>query len=192
MKNIVRNIPGYTPITPEDLRLFPDGISWFIGNIIIMLIAIAFCSMLFAINFLDIRPDVYVGLGFGLSLVISVLCILITRGHQFPIVYLRMISAGLIVLAIISGFIFLGERGNILHWLGLSAAIVSFSIVSSARYRKLAEFYKRMMERQFSTGLTRAEDIMIHLLLEEGTKEGFENARHMVINAQERIKKSPH
>ena len=191
MKNVTKEIPGYTPIAPEDLRIFPHGISWFVGNIIIMLLAIAFSSLLFALDFLNMRPDVYLGFGFGLSVVSSILCILIIRGNLCPIRYLRVISGGLMLLAVISGLMFFGERGNFLTWLGAIAAVVSQLIVRSEKYYNVAQFYKRMMERQFATGLTRAEDIMINRLLEEGTRDGFENARSIVIKARERIKRSP-
>lgn len=192
MQKFIQELPDYTRIATEDLRLFPDGINWFIANIILMLIATAFGSMKISLDVMGIRPDIYMGLGFGVSVIISVLCILIIRGHLFPIIYLRAISGGLTLLAIFSAVKFFGEPSNILSWLGAIMAIVSLLILTSLRYSNLAKFYKRMMERQRATGLTRAEDIMIHLLLEEGTKEGFENARSIVIHARERIKKSPH
>lgn len=189
MKKIIRELPDYTPIAAEDLRLFPDGISWFIANIILMLIAFGFCTMMLAIKTLNIRPDIYVAFGFGVSLVITILCILVTRGHRFPIKYLRAMSLGLLALSLIAVVIFTGTRGNQLHWLSASMALVSYGIVSSPRYYRLAEFYQRAMERQLTTGLTRAEDIRIHYLLQSGNKEDYENARSIVINARERIKK---
>lgn len=191
MNKMVKNIPGFTPLSADDLRIFPFRISWFVGNILFMLLALGFGATPFFINYLDIRPDVYMAVLLGGSILVTVLCIFIIRGHLFPVRWLQGLSTGFLMMALASAFLMFGERGNIVAWIGGSAAILSLLILTHPSYHQIAQFYKRMMERQRSTGLTRAEDIMIHLMIEDGTKDSFENARQIVINAAQRIKKFP-
>lgn len=191
MNKMVRNIPDFTPLSGDDLRIFPFRFSWFVANILLMLVALGFGATPLLINHLKIRPDVYMILLFGGSIVISVLCIFIIRGHLFPVRWLQRLSTSLLAMALISALLMFGERRDAVAWVGGAAAILSLLILTHPSYHQIAQFYKRMMERQRSTGLTRAEDIMIHLMIEEGTKDSYENARQIVINAAQRIKKSP-
>ena len=184
-------IPGYTPLPPEDLRIFPPYVSLFLANIFITMIATV-CSIPPVFYIYSLEPGAHIlGIIVGLTLIVSILSILILRGNQFPIKLLAILSSCLVLWALIAIFI-VEQKYRISLYMGAFAAIVSCLIVRSEKYYQVAQFWKRMMDRQWATGLTRAEDIAIHLEPEEGTKEGFENARHMVINAQERIKKSPH
>lgn len=189
MKEMHERIPGYAPPPPEDLRIFPPYVSLFLANIFITMIA-TICSI--PPVFYIVSPELgaqTLGIIVGINIIVSILSILILRGHQLPIKLLSALNFGLALLAIIAIF-FSDQKYRISLYIAALAAIISCLIVRSEKYYQVALFWKRMMDRQRKTGLTRAEDIAIHLELEEGTKDGFENAKQIVMSARERIKKS--
>lgn len=191
MKKPAASIPGYAPLPPEDLRIFPPYVSFFLANIFIMLTATVCIVMPLLQSYFDEPNAYFIAIPFAISIAISVLCILIVRGKLIPIKLLAVISASEIALGVVCALFVADAQYHTAIWIGVIVAGLSLTIVLSQKYYQVALFWQRMMERQFATGLTRTEDIMINLLLEEGTKEGFENARGIVINARERIKKSP-
>lgn len=188
MKKVIASIPDYTPLPIEDLRAFPRYVSLFLSNIFIMIGALI-CTVPPLFSIYSSEPSSYViGILFGFTLATCIFCVLILRGHLTPVKLLAVFSFILTASALIA-LPFSDEKHYSTLIIGALTALLSFFIVRSQKYYQVALFWKRMMDRQWETGLTRAEDLMIHLLLEEGTKDGLENARRMVINARKRIKK---
>lgn len=145
------NSPDYIE---KDLDVFPPNASFFVLATLFLLISHGGSTALLGTFVLNLHPAALIALLFASATLLSIGNIAITRGHARFAVFLKILTAGhlLITLAV---SVFYYQSANIYFLLTpLAASVIALSIMCSTPYRKMVEFTERRWRIYRDTGIS--------------------------------------